>query len=267
MNPINIKNVPFTLGLPCKYKINDKKRLDIEVLKDQDSKWKQYATMYSANVINCLTQRFGKKHPFYDELGLKGHNGMDFKAFNNSFLYAIADGVVTGWSQSWGGLKIQTKEYNINGQDIKFQIVYGHLDSAMVTIGDEVKRGDEIGFTDNRGQYTTGPHLHVDFCPYYKTSRGGWAKDASNGYGGAIDFESLFDEDLNIKYIQPMRYLETLREIVDEYISSGGVLGVNEKNFKKIQDGDEKLKKRIKDDYNGMFMRVEHNGEFYSLNE
>lgn len=268
MNPITQEDLPFQLGLPCNYRVSNKGKLEIETLKDQESTWKIYAQMFTFHSINCLTQRFGTNYNnFYQELGLVGHNGLDFKAFNNSFLYAMIDGTVVGWSQQWGGLEIETKVYRIKDQDVKFRIVYGHLDSSMVTLGDEVKKGDNIGFTNNRGQYTTGPHLHVGFYPYYKTSRGGWARDTSNGYGGAIDFERNMLDLLAINYDQPMKHLKTKTEIVDEYIRSGGVLGVSEADFVKVQNGDMALIQRIKDNHHGMLFRPEKNGEFYALQD
>jgi murein DD-endopeptidase MepM/ murein hydrolase activator NlpD len=41
-----------------------------------------------------------------------------------------------------------------------FQTEYRHLEKALVSEGQVLKRGEMIGLVGNTGFYSTGPHLH-----------------------------------------------------------------------------------------------------------
>jgi len=258
---ITQKDIPFKFILPCRYKIGDDYKLRILVGDD----YKIYGNRYKFYRISCLTQRFGQNLvKFYKELGWDGHNGIDFIALRGSNLYSICGGRVTGYSDSWGALIIETDEFMVKGEKVKLQIVYGHLLDVRLKIGDKVVEGELLGHTNNKGKYTTGDHLHISVNPMYLNSRGRWYIDLGNGYAGAIDFIDLLP-DTNIEFKQPMKHLKTLREIVDSYIKTGAVLGVSEKNYQKILQGDKILIDRIKKDHKGMFFRSEGGGQFYIL--
>jgi murein DD-endopeptidase MepM/ murein hydrolase activator NlpD len=111
------------------------------------------------------TQGFGENaNDFYRQLGLKGHNGIDYVAPKGTRICAAHDGKVT-------------KVYNkiSSSRTIGYGIwlthpegwttVYYHLDDAPVIIGQEFKAGEDMAPADNTGEYTTGDHLHFGLYP------------------------------------------------------------------------------------------------------
>jgi murein DD-endopeptidase MepM/ murein hydrolase activator NlpD len=84
------------------------------------------------------------------------HAGLDISAERGSPVHATADGVV------------QLAAYNGNygrsvevGHGYGIATRYGHLTSYTVKVGQQVKRGDVIGYVGATGR-TTGPHLHYE---------------------------------------------------------------------------------------------------------
>ena len=120
-----------------------------------------------------ITQRFGANPASYAKFGLKGHNGIDFGIPTGTKLFSCIDGTViearsdpTGYGNY---IKIENNECGV---------LYGHLKSFGVTVGQSVKAGQVIGVSDNTGN-STGPHLHFGVFPKPRNS--------ANGYGGYID--------------------------------------------------------------------------------
>lgn len=124
-----------------------------------------------------VTQFFGENlNPLYAQLGLKGHNGLDFACPNRTPVLSAHDGFVlqvfdeTNTSVTKGyGVYISTEE--------GWFTVYWHMLSVAVKQGETVKAGQPLGYSDNTGQ-STGPHLHFGLYPFPREN---------NGYGGAID--------------------------------------------------------------------------------
>jgi hypothetical protein len=94
------------------------------------------------------------------------HAGVDFGIPNGTPIYASYDGIVKranhvypnkpNTALGWGNVVIL--EHNVEG--IKHQTIYAHLNTQkVVNEGDEVKRGQVIGYSGNSG-FSTGPHLH-----------------------------------------------------------------------------------------------------------
>jgi hypothetical protein len=127
-----------------------------------------------------VTQKWGVNASIYARFGFKGHNGVDFRLFNENgvkastcLLFAPHDGVV------------KERRYDANGYGNYLKIesskegsVLGHLKEFKVNINKQVKEGDLIGICNNTG-WSSGPHLHWG---YYRNPR-----NRSNGYGGTID--------------------------------------------------------------------------------
>ena len=133
-----------------------------------------------------VTQPFGVNYlDFYTNMGLSGHNGIDFLAKTGCNCYAMHDGeVIWAGKDGDGGISVQLVSQK-NGYG--YITIYYHLKKVNVKVGDIVKRGDLIGWCDNTGKYTTGSHLHVGF----KFILNGVTLDYNNGYKGAIDFSSF----------------------------------------------------------------------------
>ncbi|TAE47418.1 MAG: M23 family metallopeptidase [Bacteroidetes bacterium] len=88
----------------------------------------------------------------------KMHTGLDMEAAIGTTVYATADGVVitSGTTQGGYGLQIEIKHGNFG-----YTTKYAHLSRTIVSEGQEVKRGQVIGYTGNSGQ-SKGPHLHYE---------------------------------------------------------------------------------------------------------
>ena len=128
-----------------------------------------------------VTQPFGRNFvDFYQQFGLLGHNGIDFRAKNGCPVYASHDGVIYYCgTDNTGGIQVDIwNEQNL------YKTIYYHLKSYIVKQGDMVKAGDLIGYADNTGKYTTGDHLHFGLK---ETTKTGSTKNWDNGYSGAID--------------------------------------------------------------------------------
>lgn len=108
-----------------------------------------------------ITQLFGKTVDSKRLYASGTHNGVDFRASIGTPVLAMADGKVLGigdtdltcFGASFG--KFVFIEYN-NGLSSTF----GHLSLIKAYEGEQVKRGDIVGYSGNTG-HSTGPHLHV----------------------------------------------------------------------------------------------------------
>lgn len=108
-----------------------------------------------------VTQRFGKTSSSGRLYASGTHNGADFGAPIGTPVYAMADGTVDGT----GDTDVQCPRVSFG----RFVLIryknglastFGHLSVISVSAGQEVHRGDLVGYSGNTG-YSTGPHLHV----------------------------------------------------------------------------------------------------------
>jgi len=87
----------------------------------------------------------------------KKHNGMDFTAPTGTPIYATGNGKVKRADNTASGF----------GQHIEidhgygYKTIYAHLSKYNVKRGQNVSRGDLIGFVGNTGR-SVGPHLHYE---------------------------------------------------------------------------------------------------------
>ena len=88
------------------------------------------------------------------------HGGVDIGAANGRPILAAADGKVTiaNSTDSWGGsygyyVKIKHNE--------TFETLYAHCSKICVTCGQQVKKGQVIGYVGSTGR-STGNHLHFE---------------------------------------------------------------------------------------------------------
>jgi hypothetical protein len=128
-----------------------------------------------------VTQPFGVNFvTFYSQLGLKGHNGVDFSSKNGCKCYAAHGGeIIFAGKGGDGGIGVEIWD---KVQMIK--TIYYHFKEALVKVGDKVVEGQLIGLCDNTGIYTTGDHLHFGLK---NVDENGNTLDYENGYKGAID--------------------------------------------------------------------------------
>ncbi len=110
-----------------------------------------------------LTQYFGntgfaRSNPQFYSTGF--HNGVDLAVPLGTAIKAPADGVVKGFGntdlypgcRSWGG-------WLMIGHPTGLSTLYGHLSSTIVSVGQQVKKGQVVAYSGSTG-ISTGPHLH-----------------------------------------------------------------------------------------------------------
>ena len=113
-----------------------------------------------APVPGGITSGFGmRRHPI---LGYKRmHAGMDFKARYGTPIVAVSDGRVSSAGRA-GGCGIAVRLEHGSGLSTR----YCHMSRMAVAAGQQVRRGQVIGYVGSTG-LSTGPHLH------YEMYRGG----------------------------------------------------------------------------------------------
>lgn len=102
-----------------------------------------------------LTSGFGMRaHPVLG--GLRKHTGIDLAAPTGTPVYATADGLIgrADWYSSYG-------LYISISHGASMETRYAHLSRLAVAAGDNVKKGDLIGYVGSTGR-STGPHLHYE---------------------------------------------------------------------------------------------------------
>ncbi len=106
-----------------------------------------------------ITSPFGwRRHPIFGVR--KFHTGIDLAGPNRSQIRAADSGSVlfTGWYGGYGKVVI-IGHGNSHGSDMA--TLYAHLSRAAVSVGDNVNKGDVIGYEGTTG-FSTGPHLHFE---------------------------------------------------------------------------------------------------------
>ena len=132
--------------------------------------------------ITGISSSFGyRKDPL--RLSLAFHGGIDFKGVYGEPVIAPSNGHIT-WAGAQGPYGNLVEIFHDNGVSTR----YGHLRSANVSLGQEIARGDIIGWMGNTGR-STGPHLH------YETRVNGRVVDPQNFWRTQNDLQAL--ENLN----------------------------------------------------------------------
>jgi len=87
----------------------------------------------------------------------KAHLGLDFAAPMGTPIYATADGAIkfSGFSTNGYGNHV------IINHGFGYETLYGHMVRVNVSQGEQVKRGQVIGYVGSTGK-STGPHLHYE---------------------------------------------------------------------------------------------------------
>lgn len=103
-----------------------------------------------------LTSLFGERNSPFQHGRLQIHQGLDIAVDWKSPVQATANGVVTlaKWKGAYGNAVIID-----HGNGIK--TLYGHMTKIIVSEGDRVCRGQEIGTVGSTGR-STGPHVHYE---------------------------------------------------------------------------------------------------------
>ncbi len=106
-----------------------------------------------------ITSPFGwRTHPIFNTKSF--HSGIDIGGPNYGEIHASNGGKViyTGWYGGYG--KVVIIEHGaINGHPTS--TLYAHMSSINVTNGQQVKKGQVVGYEGTTG-YSTGPHCHFE---------------------------------------------------------------------------------------------------------
>lgn len=174
-----------------------------------------------------ITQLFGQNLLNYSQFGMIGHNGIDISCETDEEVLSVCDGRVI-----WADMKdtgyginvfIETdKIFEEDGNTYVYQIVYGHLKSFNVEVGQFVKEGQVIAKADNTG-WSTGTHLHLGVRPYKYITANSSSTDMKNGYLGYVDPYPFFRE-----IITPKTY-EIWQKLNNKRIPKFEVIPVNQR--------------------------------------
>jgi murein DD-endopeptidase MepM/ murein hydrolase activator NlpD len=102
-----------------------------------------------------ISSYFGKRtDPFTGKAA--NHTGVDFAGKQGAEIVAVADGVVT-WSSDRYGYGIMVEINHGSGYSTR----YAHNSENLVSVGDEVKKGQVVALMGETGR-ATGPNLHFE---------------------------------------------------------------------------------------------------------
>lgn len=119
----------------------------------------QVASGFIKPIQGSITSYFGPRtHPIFNSRSF--HSGVDIGGPNMGAIRASNSGKViySGWYGGYG--KVVIVEHGIvNGKPIT--TLYAHMNSIAVTNGQQVNKGQTLGYEGSTG-YSTGPHCHFE---------------------------------------------------------------------------------------------------------
>jgi murein DD-endopeptidase MepM/ murein hydrolase activator NlpD len=110
--------------------------------------------------LNRIASGFGYRiDPVYKDK--RAHMGLDFAAPQGTPIYATADGTVkdAGFNTSGFGNRV------VINHGYGYETTYGHMLRVKARVGEQVKRGEVIGYVGTSGK-STGPHCHYEVHKY-----------------------------------------------------------------------------------------------------
>lgn len=126
----------------------------IQGLKDQVSPARLWAEPFVTPTPDCQNSPFGVKRAYNGKISDNYHKGVDLRSPAGRPIQATADG------------KVQiARMYRLHGGTVGLDhgqgvsSVYIHMSKLAVQEGQQVKKGDTIGYVGSTG-FATGPHLH-----------------------------------------------------------------------------------------------------------
>ncbi len=105
-----------------------------------------------ANKLRVSSEFGPRRNPF--GRGYEFHNGIDFPGPIGTPIQATASGVIekAEWSRGYGYHVVVNHGYG-------YRTLYAHMSETNVSQGDQIERGQIVGYLGNTGR-STGPHLH-----------------------------------------------------------------------------------------------------------
>ena len=103
-----------------------------------------------------ITSRFGSRENPFSGAGVETHKGLDIRAPYGAPVKSMAKGeVIFAGPRGGFGNCIMLKHGN------GFETLYGHLSKILVSVGQKIEIGQQIGNVGSTGR-STGPHLHYE---------------------------------------------------------------------------------------------------------
>jgi len=179
--------------------------------------------IYRPVKTNWLTQKYGLKNTnplllkSYNNMGLAGHTGFDFKANKGEHVYwnCDLDGEVIALSTDFKlgyGVTVLTKE-----RDAVVKHRHWHFMALYCKIGQILKPGDLMGWADSTG-FSTGDHDHYDMKTQILVNGVLKNEFQDNGYFGAVDPEPYYVNIFILDYVMSMKRIEGLLAVIREMI-------------------------------------------------
>ena len=129
-----------------------------------------YGSLFAPGVTCHVSSLYGWRDDPLEPGRNERHQGVDVAVAEGTPVHAMTDGRVT-FAEFDGGLgNFVALQAAGNGAPT---VVNGHMSRLNVRAGDNVHRGDVIGFAGSTGR-STGPHVHVQLCPAGHMVRGGF---------------------------------------------------------------------------------------------
>lgn len=117
----------------------------------------------NSTLLNYITQPFGANPEIYNEYGLPGHDGIDYRAATGEPIFCVSPGFVCDINTNPNGKNygIYIRVQHVGG----FETTYAHLERVLLKVGDYVTAGSILGLADSTGN-STGSHLHLTLKNY-----------------------------------------------------------------------------------------------------
>lgn len=159
------------------------------------------------------TQDFAAHPEWYEEYGLKGHNGIDWAYKKGTPVVAPVRCYVqyVGHDKGYGNY---ARLYTETIDGCFLELVFAHFSELKVDKGKWIEEGTLIGLGGSTGN-STGNHLHLGIRPHITLPNGNTKiKDYNNGYFGYIDPAPFFPktkwtvgelEDLNMTNVKILK--------------------------------------------------------------
>jgi hypothetical protein len=131
-------------------------------------------------------QRFTENHHLGDDLNGIGGENSDL----GDPIYAVADGRVLlarGAGPGWGNVVIVLHAYLEDSERKYVQSYYGHVESMLVHVGDDVRRGQQIATVGTaNGRYFA--HLHFEMREFITPFIGPGYREDTRGWLNPTEF-------------------------------------------------------------------------------
>jgi murein DD-endopeptidase MepM/ murein hydrolase activator NlpD len=141
------------------------------------------------NIFNSpfkVTQVFKNNPTYYSQFGLAGHEGLDLIPTGSDWsVLAAEDGVVVKDDDIAGSPLSDPygKFVTLWHPSIKKATQYAHLTSNVVSLGQQVKKGEKIGTMGTTGN-SSGAHVHLNL---FDVDDNGVRLNVNNGFKGGTD--------------------------------------------------------------------------------